>query len=243
MTPVGVQLSLFLQAFDQAVSDVCAFANCSREMFFLAGQRWIDNLNARQGPIDAQSYYVEATGDDQLGWIASQVWLQFSAPTLWLALERISGAENVDCLDFGCGTGAVPFALRDRFRRVLFCDVANAAQAFIDWRRQRYDARNVATLTPDRLDGIGPVQLLLLMDVLEHLPDSSEVFARATALLEPGGLLLFNAPWHSRAPIAEHLATAEADWYKAGGGAALLADQFHQIEAWEHGGVYQRLSA
>jgi 2-polyprenyl-3-methyl-5-hydroxy-6-metoxy-1,4-benzoquinol methylase len=231
-----------LRHFDDAVTDACDFLGLNRQGFFAEADGWIAAINALERIDDVGAHYVEAPTRHRAGWICANLALQFSSPALWEAFAVLfPDNRGIAALDFGCGTAAPSYAHRQYFSRLYLCDVANPVQEFVRWRARRDGADNVTVLTPDQLDRLPEVQLLMLCDVLEHLPDASAVFAATTARLARQGWLFLNAPWASRMPIAEHIPEAEADWHKPGGGAARLARDYRCLKAWGHGGVYGKL--
>lgn len=102
--------------------------------------------------------------------------------------ERIPGARVVD---LGCGGGLLSRPMLERGASVVGVDLSHgslrAARAKLDGRS--LFVRGDATCTPLR-DGCA--DLVLLADVLEHVPDPALPLHEAARLLRPGGLVYVN---------------------------------------------------
>lgn len=89
-------------------------------------------------------------------------------------------------LEIGCAYG---FFLEEARP---FYDVAGIeiAEPAADFCRQR--ALNVLTGVPDeiKLSRLGPMDVIVLLDVIEHLPDSQETLALCGRYLNPGGIIV-----------------------------------------------------
>jgi 2-polyprenyl-3-methyl-5-hydroxy-6-metoxy-1,4-benzoquinol methylase len=108
----------------------------------------------------------------------------------WLP-ERV-----VRLLDVGCGSGATTAAVRDArgvewAGGIEFVDaVAERAEARLDrvWRGDAAQAPLEAEIAAGSLD------LVLCLDVLEHMPDPWTMVRRLSRLLRPGGRLILSVP-------------------------------------------------
>ena len=107
-------------------------------------------------------------------------------------------ASEMRILELGCGCGLNLFELARRFPRLrgVGCDLNSRAIAY---------ARSTASrLFPDRLrfsevdicrhDMEGEFDVVLLIDVLEHVTNPEELLLRASGLLKPGGEVLVSVP-------------------------------------------------
>ncbi len=102
-----------------------------------------------------------------------------------------TGGEGRRVLDIGCAGGAFPFAARE-----LGFDAVGVEPSrwMADYGRRTYglDIRD-GILKPGMFPS-GSFDMVTLWDVIEHVPQPSEVLALAFDLLKPGGILLVNYP-------------------------------------------------
>lgn len=121
-------------------------------------------------------------------------------------------------LDYGCGTAALSLAWHRAFiprARLYLADVANLSQEFVQYRVDGHGDTNVRVLgvyladVPD-----SSVDVILCIDVLEHLVNPSETFRMLDRKLRGGGITIIQAPWGGH---VEHLDEAPVDWEENGG--------------------------
>jgi 2-polyprenyl-3-methyl-5-hydroxy-6-metoxy-1,4-benzoquinol methylase len=99
-------------------------------------------------------------------------------------------------LDLGCGEGATTAFVKAK-RDVQWAggieimpDAGRAAEAVCD----RVWVGNIETMRPDDEIAPGSLDLILCLDVLEHLADPWSVVQRLSPLLAPGGRLIVSVP-------------------------------------------------
>lgn len=120
----------------------------------------------------------------------------------WKRLKKIIRLlpERGDaCIDFGCGFGLLLPLLRRRFASVAGIDVmpGTAGQFLSEWDRRfeqdHEDVSIVETLDVTNLAD-GSVDLILALDVLEHVDDLDKILEQMSRLLKPDGVLLVSGP-------------------------------------------------
>ncbi len=95
-------------------------------------------------------------------------------------------------IDVGCGTGANIASLADQYSCV---GIDTAEQAIAPARSHFPAVRFVCGSAPEDLGPLmGQASALLLMDVLEHVPDDFVFFSRLVAALPPGAHVLITVP-------------------------------------------------
>lgn len=184
-------------------------------------QQWAQHIEAHFDPQAPGAFYETWQGDIGASNIPTNIDDQFSRDYIVAALATVF-APPYDfagtILDFGCGTAAISLNWQWSFAkksRLLLADVDNLPREFV--RHQVETHKDVATELCDiALSTVPPrsVDVLLCIDVLEHLPNPSEVFALLDSRIRPGGIFIAQAPWGGH---PEHLPEAPIDWQNRGG--------------------------
>jgi glycosyltransferase involved in cell wall biosynthesis len=114
-------------------------------------------------------------------------------------LVELVGPQPRSILDLGCGSGQLANMLADRGHKVVGLDIEPPQEGGFD-----FVEGNLAEGIPASLKG--PFEVVILADVLEHLPNPRATVQEAAARLAPGGRLLVSLPnavhWSIRAQIA-----------------------------------------
>jgi len=101
-------------------------------------------------------------------------------------------------LDLGCGNGSFLALFRDRGWKLYGTDfsptgIELARKTFPDIQFFLADSTSP---TGDILERVGPVDLVLSTEVIEHLYDPRGFLRNAHELLRPGGKLVLSTPYH-----------------------------------------------
>jgi len=124
-----------------------------------------------------------------------------------LALRRADALSRPRILDIGCGTGFnVAYLHSLGFTRVVGVDVAPEALEFCRSRHLTALVQADATRAPF-LDGT--FDMILALDVIEHIEDDVAAIRGLAKLLAPGGVLLIFTPafqflWGHQDEISQH---------------------------------------
>jgi len=227
---------------DQAVSDVARFLEIPRDQVYDFAAEWLavgPALFAQHGP---ENFYYAWRGDAGRANLCSNAIFQFQRPEIWTALHAVAQqTSGLTYLDFGCGSGTLSFPFAPAFQQAVFADLPNLAQDFLRWRIQFHGLSNAIAAPPDLLANQREcANVISCIDVLEHVAASTALFEKIDALLVPGGLLLFSAPWHSIDSQVEHLPEAERDWKKPGGGEMQMNARYQRVKPFACGGIFQK---
>ena len=102
----------------------------------------------------------------------------------------LGGDQSLTILDYGCGPGAFLALLRDEFG---FSNVEGLelSRVGVEFARQHYGltvASSTAELRRQFYDCV------ILIEVIEHLPDPAAIFSQLSKLVRPGGHVLITTP-------------------------------------------------
>ena len=120
----------------------------------------------------------------------SHWWFRGRLAVLLATLRHALPPRPLRLLEFGCGTGNVLAALRE-FGDVV--GIESHAELGAIARSAGLDVR-AGSLPHDVALEPGSADVVLLLDVLEHLDDEVAALATARAALRPGGLLMITVP-------------------------------------------------
>jgi SAM-dependent methyltransferase len=119
-------------------------------------------------------------------------------------LERYVDLAGLRVADFGCHQGGVLAALREdgRVEGGVGYELSQSVldvSPFVPDDRFHLERRDLLTLGP----GVGPVDLVLLCEVLEHIPESERMMEVVRQVLSPSGHALVTFPPY-RSPFGGH---------------------------------------
>jgi len=141
---------------------------------------FIDGLLGRLGSFDGAMYDTPK---------ASKYFVEFREEILPLLPER---AGRV--LDLGCGSGETSGYLKQIKRFDWVCGVEGSLAA-AEIAKTKLDQVVIGDI--EKIDfGIpnGSLDLILVLDILEHLVDPWNILAKLHALLKPGGIIIVSIP-------------------------------------------------
>jgi SAM-dependent methyltransferase len=108
------------------------------------------------------------------------------------ALLRYAGdTSGKDCLDLGSDNGVISYLLRQRGGRWTSADLTDKSVDSI---------RGLVGTNVERIDGVtmpfadGFFDLVIVIDLLEHVADDRRCLAELSRILRPGGDLILNTP-------------------------------------------------
>jgi SAM-dependent methyltransferase len=157
----------------------------------------------------AQMYRLE----DTHWWFAARRELVLRAlRRLLKGQERPAGGGRLRLLDLGCGTGATLTRLRP-FGRATGLDLEPLALAFCRERGHRELVRGSATALPfaDRT-----FDVVVALDVLEHVADHEAAAREIARVLAPGGHVLVTVPAYRSLWSRHDVALMHRRRYRAG---------------------------
>jgi 2-polyprenyl-3-methyl-5-hydroxy-6-metoxy-1,4-benzoquinol methylase len=148
---------------------------------------WERTVDSRQRSSIERFYETEAHIYDLINWHTLR---DDSGPLAYVLALQIARSHNIrNCLDFGSGVGS---------GGLLFCradidtTLADISTTLLDFAQWRFDRRRVRGRFVDLKDmplPEGRFDMILAMDVFEHLVDPVEVVKQLWCAMKPGGLL------------------------------------------------------
>lgn len=165
-----------------------------------AVQQLFWKLNVVECPECHLFFKEEFSAPDFLKHIYSQDYVHYAADdnepddSLLESRVRRMGSPSGRHLDYGCGSGSFVHAARhfgwDSYGADPFLPDVTVRGVPKD-RLSRFDA---ASPGADAVNRIGRFNCITMWAVLEHLTTPDVTFRNIVSLLEPGGILVFNAP-------------------------------------------------
>jgi 2-polyprenyl-3-methyl-5-hydroxy-6-metoxy-1,4-benzoquinol methylase len=148
---------------------------------------WKTTVDPRQRSSIESFYETKTHIYDLINWHTLR---DDSGPLAYVVALQIARAHSVrSCLDFGSGVGS---------GGLLFCradidtTLADISTTLLDFARWRFDLRRLPARFVDLKDRPLPessFDMILAMDVFEHLVDPVEVVQQLWRAMKPGGLL------------------------------------------------------
>ena len=148
---------------------------------------WEETVDSRQRSSIESFYETKTHIYDLMNWHTLR---DDSGPLAYVVALQIARAHRVrSCLDFGSGVGSggLLFSHVD-----IDTTLADISTTLLDFARWRFDRRRLPACFVDLKDMPLPessFEMILAMDVFEHLVDPEEVVQRLWRAMKPGGLL------------------------------------------------------
>jgi 2-polyprenyl-3-methyl-5-hydroxy-6-metoxy-1,4-benzoquinol methylase len=173
---------------------------------------WTGYRDLEEMTVYAQSFHDhwtthKATGGSDADWyrlfpkerVARQVWFNTTATYKRQMTDFILGSVNhaasLSILDFGCGIGIPAYVLAEKGHDVMAMDIAGTGTfEFLQWRAKRRGLSLVYGESPGGVPHLSGhrFDIIVAMDVLEHLPEWRRALRELVAHLKPGGVLFCN---------------------------------------------------
>lgn len=102
-------------------------------------------------------------------------------------------------LDFGCGSGVLFPELRDRAERIYGVDLVLTGAEYVTSELQ---LKSITLIHPREMEAVVPqasVDVVVAMEVLEHVDDVAQTLSACRRLLKPTGRLLVSLPTENAA--------------------------------------------
>lgn len=211
------------------VNDAIEFYGLTREEFIQNITKWEETELALFNKAETLKEFYESWNDEAS---IQNVCANIVNQLIWfenynVCCEFTSKAEKV--IDYGCGTGSLSLslALNKKIKKELvLLDVPNDVSKFRDHIIKKHGLQNVSNGNILEYKTKKQADLIMCLDVLEHLEESSSIFInQLSPLLKRGGLAILRAPWRGQ---LTHIDQAANDFY-LNGGRKFLAKNYEEV--------------
>ena len=222
------RIEIFKQ-LSSAIDDVVKFYGIDKNEFFRNMDNWeITEKKLFENAKNLQEFYE--SWNDQAS--VENACVNIFNQLIWFENYNVCAKYTIKSnvvIDYGCGTGALSLglALNGRIKdRLIQLDVPNDINKFRQFRIEENNLRNVITENIFLFNEKNIADLVICLDVLEHIEDSSNVFInKMYPLLKVGGHMILRAPWRGQ---MTHIDQAADDFY-LNGGRKFLSENFKEI--------------
>ncbi|MCH8245735.1 MAG: class I SAM-dependent methyltransferase [Bacteroidetes bacterium] len=114
-------------------------------------------------------------------------------------IRQDSNRENLRVLDAGTGFGQFSFYLAKKFPGLLI-EAIDVKDEYLERAKHFFDSQGLSgrvSFAKDDLTDLqasGPFDIILSVDVMEHIEDDEQVFRNFKSVLAPRGLVIINTP-------------------------------------------------
>lgn len=212
-----------------AIDDAITFYNLTKEGFYKNIESWEKTEKKLFDDASSIKEFYESWNDQAS---IQNTCVNIINQLIWFENYNICANYTVDSnvvIDYGCGTGSLSFGLalnKKMKNKLILLDVPNDIDSFRQYRIKEHELSNVTSGNIFSFKEKEIADLIICLDVLEHLEDSSDVFInKMYPLLKLGGYLILRAPWRGQ---MTHIDQAADDFY-LNGGRKFLSDNFKEI--------------
>ncbi len=212
-----------------AIEDACEFYHISRKEFFDKMEKWENTEKYLwEKSVNLKEFYESWNNEAAIQNTCANIFNQL----IWFENYNVCAeyAKKSDfIIDYGCSTGSLSLGLvldSKIENELLLLDVPNDVSKFIEFRIKKHRLNNVKLDSVFDFSVNKKAELIICIDVLEHLKDSSYIFIKKISpLLAKGGQLILRAPWRGQ---LTHIDKAADDFY-LNGGRKFLAQNFKEV--------------
>lgn len=143
--------------------------------------------------------------------------------------EYIKGKEHISYCDYGCGSGSLSFALNERnqFEKMAFYDLDCYHSDFVKYYISscKLNAQWFDILSEQETE---QYDVVICLDVLEHIEKSYDVLVKLTKKVKKGGLLILKGAFEIDS--YSHLPLASQNFYVDNDGPGFVSREFSEIK-------------
>ena len=186
------------------ISDLAAVERYFSNAVMTLQREWQANVNANYRASIENFYESPATVYELMEWHSLRDDTGPLAYVLGLDIARSHSVQH--CLDFGSGVGAGALLFIRAGIEMTLADISTTLLSFARWRvATRGVQAHFVDLKHESLPD-GEFDMILAMDVFEHLADPVETVDRLCRALKPGGVLFARIHAENDASRPQHIA-------------------------------------
>lgn len=154
-------------------------------------------------------------------------WFRVRRNIIFWLIQKYDISKTAKIFDFGCGSGYLAGELQKMGYNASGSDTSREA---IEFGRQQ-GIKNIEAVQPDEMPQDGGFDVILALDVIEHIKDDVWAIKGLEKALKPGGVLIITVPayqwmWGVQDEVAHHFRrytmSGLADVVKRSGGLRIV---------------------
>jgi 2-polyprenyl-3-methyl-5-hydroxy-6-metoxy-1,4-benzoquinol methylase len=225
---LGNRTKIFIQLM-VAIEDAMKFYSITKDEFFENISNWSSTEKEFfEKSSNLKEFYESWNDAAAIENICANIFNQM----IWFENYNVCAAyapKSDFIIDYGCGTGSLSFGLaldKKIKNKLVLLDVPNDISKFREYRINKHHLVNVEQENIFNYRVEAKADLIICLDVLEHLENSSSVFENEMSpMLKVGGLMILKAPWRGQ---MTHIDEAADDFY-LNNGRKFLSKNFKEV--------------
>lgn len=225
---LGNRTDIFIQLI-VAIEDAMKFYGITKEDFFKNIANWPNTEEKLfKKALSLKDFYESWNDTAAIENVCANIFNQL----IWFDNYNVCSkyATNSDVIiDYGCGTGSLSLGLaldKKIKNKLVLLDVPNDISKFREFRINEHHLENVEQANVFSYNVKSKADLMICLDVLEHLENSSSIFEHEiTPMLKVDGHLILRAPWRGQ---MTHIDKAADDFY-LNKGRKFLSKNFKEV--------------
>ena len=240
---VSSRKSSFIQ-LSLAIDDAMKFYGLTKKEYFQKAKNWkLTEKKLFDNASSLKEFYASWNDEASIENTCANIMNQMILFENYSVCAEYALKSDV-VIDYGCGTGSLSLglALDGKIKgKLVLLDVQNDIDDFRKFRVDENNLSNVSTADIFNFNKRNIADLVICLDVLEHIEESSDVFINSLSpLLKAGGYLILKAPWRGQ---MTHIDKAADDFYLNGARRFLLENYklIYRFGAIDVCAVYQKI--
>lgn len=201
-------------------------------------EQYLDNIvKIRENNISKlndQQESLELWNNIDKEWLSLNIDVQLSYyPWAFNAIiQNIDRSKELTACDYGCGSGALMFALNNilSFKKLDLYEIDNYASEFIRFYIQKNSKDSISWHDVLKENNTEQYDLVNCMDVLEHVEQPYEILKHISSKVKKGGLLNLKIAFECEDPT--HLPQASQNFFVDNDGLKFLKENYRRVKCY-----------